>query len=270
MRCWNLLVILAPMCLAPPGNHLPTDLAKPTTTPDGSRSLPGSGTGQGATRAVEAEVRIDFPVLIANLGDDDPARRATAVHALTLVPADKIDGLKAAAMAARPLSPAQQEGLATAVTHLILAAQNYEPADPPSAVLGVTFGSMVFGATVEGAAMGLGSGTIGVTLEDRVPGFDAYTMLQNGDVIVALPGVPHMTSTEDFRMGVRVQKPGASIDITVFRDGKRMVVPVRLHLRPADYEDQNQDWRGKRLAYALQVWHDQWEEPLNAAPAAAK
>jgi PDZ domain len=209
----------------------------------------------------------DLQALINSLGEEDPGRRASAAETLLQLGPESLLDLRQAAMACRPLSPAQILALSDVVAHLALIDEAYTPERPESAVLGITMGADVAADTPEGTAMGLAEGTVGVTITDRMQGFDAYARLRNGDVIVAVTGVAHFTSTQDFQGGVRALRPGQRADLTLFRAGKRMTLSVLLYPRPEGYQDLEQDWRGSRLAFAAQLWHYEFELPL-ADPAA--
>ena len=63
--------------------------------------------------------------------------------------------------------------------------------------------------------------------------FGGISLQQLGDVIVAIGG-KKVANTDDLQNALQDKKPGETVDVEILRQGKRMMVPVRLSERPAD------------------------------------
>jgi S1-C subfamily serine protease len=80
----------------------------------------------------------------------------------------------------------------------------------------------------------------GVAVVSRVPGFCAYRMLQNGDVLLSMT-VGEVTvefnRTDDLMDSVRAVQAGQTITFEVLRQGEILRVPITLDPRPAHLDN---------------------------------
>jgi S1-C subfamily serine protease len=125
------------------------------------------------------------------------------------------------------------------VTHVFIASVPYD-ADPAGAgFLGLSWVPDEPDNPQEG----------GVPVARRLPGFIAYRMLREGDVIkgIARHGREEMVSTSTFAEIIKAIGADQTITFLVLRDGKLIRVPVRLSARPAGNGAMN-----------LTVWLEAW------------
>jgi hypothetical protein len=181
-------------------------------------------------------------VLVQQLADTNSEKRdAAASELLTLKPQD-LPRLRQAVAEARPLAPGQVAMLRQAVRHIYITGAEYptEPGNQP--FLGLSWDSEFM---PEWAELG------GVPVMRRVPGFAAYQVLREGDVIQSieeLPGIP-LRSTADIRNAITAAfQAGQTIRLNINRQGKSMRVRVELRARPVLPQGDSM---------ALEVWIDE-------------
>ncbi|HWP41492.1 MAG TPA: hypothetical protein VNL70_11240, partial [Tepidisphaeraceae bacterium] len=177
--------------------------------------------------------------LLDQLADSNSQVRERAVEALMDLGAEDLPTLAKVVQACGPLRPSQRAALRDIVTHVFIASVPYE-ADPAGAgFLGLSWVPDEPDNPQEG----------GVPVARRLPGFIAYRMLREGDVIkgIARHGREEMVSTSTFAEMIKAIGADQTITFLVVRDGKLMRVPVRLSARPAGNGAMN-----------LTVWLEAW------------
>jgi hypothetical protein len=188
-----------------------------------------------------------FRQWITQLADADPDVRDSATQQLMSLKRDDLPALRQAAMSQRPLLPVQIASLRDVVRQVYLASEPYKP------MRDVAF----LGLSWQGAEF-RDSGDVGVVVADRIPGFDAYRCLRNGDVIVKLldnPDAP-LHNPSQLRDTVRVLGPGRILRFEVLRDGRPVVVSVLLQARPLELPDLSdpREWIKERADRADKYW----------------
>ena len=207
--------------------------------------------GRAATTAPASR---SLDALIEQLADADPAVRATARAALMDLRPSDLPAVHEAAARAKPLLPSQAVDLRAVVTHLHMCGQTYEVADgqgflgvsmPPQPDIAVT--------PLDGPPR------VGVAIVGRFPGFDAFRLLEDSDVIVGIDGVADRDDWGAQRFVETVQRipPGAVVPLRVVRGGRVTTVRVRVSPRPllanpADrgaFDEMRRQWEDEAEAY---------------------
>lgn len=158
----------------------------------------------------------------AQLNDADGDVRDRAAENLMGLTRGQLRELRDVVAAAGPLSPGQNSALREIVTHVFISSADYqlEREDAPFVGLSWTRSDMVPAQ--------------GVIVERRVPGFSAYRMLRDGDVIVGikeLPGV-QFDNQQLFIASIRSFRSGQTVHFEVQRAGKTIRVPIELKQKP--------------------------------------
>ena len=144
------------------------------------------------TMVIGSAARGDTPGLqsvIVQLGSDNPQLRQEAMGRLMGLKKQDLPAVRAAALAQSPLLPGQIAALHEAVIQIFLAAEGYRvDADCPGGFLGLRWSIVQPPQSSEG-----------VVVEERIPGFSAYRLLQSGDVIVQFLDWPMAPIAQQFR-----------------------------------------------------------------------
>jgi hypothetical protein len=94
----------------------------------------------------------------------------------------------------------------------------------------------------------------------RIPGFSAYQVLREGDILQGVKEVPgvELHSTKDVGVTVSSFPAGQTITLLILREGKPMSVKVLLRNKPlAIVPDGNLDpWLDEQTMAADQYWHN--------------
>jgi len=78
-------------------------------------------------------------------------------------------------------------------------------------------------------------------ISTRFPGFNAYAMLRDGDVLISVVGSNvQITGLDDLPSALAGKEPGTTIELEVQRAGQLLRVPVRLSPRPLFLNNRNQ------------------------------
>ena len=167
--------------------------------------------------------------LIAQLGSDNPQLRDEArVQLMGLQRAD-LPALRAAALAQSPLLPGQVEQLREVVTQVYLSGEDYHknPADPRG-FAGLRWGMDVLNETF----------STGIPVQERIPGFPAFRVLQTGDIITQVmehPKTP-LQHIADFINVVHLMQHGDVVHLSILRSGRTMSVALPLDFVPVDLD----------------------------------
>jgi hypothetical protein len=196
--------------------------------------------------------------LVEQLNDRDGQRRDDALRELLSLRADHLPLLRQAVADARPLTPGQISLLRQAVRHIYITGVHYPVAPNDLPFLGLSWESP--NTSDEWKEMG------GVPVTRRIPGFSAYQMLREGDIIRGieeLPGIP-LASTKDVGEAVSAFKAGQSIHLQIIRNGKVMTVEVLLRNKPLEISLQTRldDWVDQQTAAADQYWDNFFAQVL--------
>ncbi|HEY1921869.1 MAG TPA: hypothetical protein VGG44_03805, partial [Tepidisphaeraceae bacterium] len=127
----------------------------------------------------------DLQQWVTQLGSDDPQTRRTALGNLMALNKSDLPALRDAAIAEHSLLPQQIAAIHQAVTQVFLSAQPFEFASDPRLDYGFLGIQMMSDAPSQPPD--------GVLVWSRIPGFVAYRMLQQGDIIVKIirqPALP--------------------------------------------------------------------------------
>jgi hypothetical protein len=178
--------------------------------------------------------------LIAQLGSDNPQLRDEArVQLMGLQKAD-LASLRAAALAQSPLLPGQIEQLREVVAQVFLSADDYhkDPADPRG-FAGLSWGTDVLNESFAS----------GIPVQERIPGFPAFRVLQSGDIITGVLEQPQtpLHKIDDFIKVVLLMQHGSVVHLSILRSGHPVSVALTLDDFPVDL-DKHRDT----------VWVDNW------------
>src|SRR5262245_27159287 len=157
--------------------------------------------------------------LIAQLNDPDSQKRDEALQELLAFRPEQLPVLRAAVAEARPLAPGQLSLLKQAVRHIYISGGRYPVAPNELPFLGLSWDPKNM---PEWKDLG------GVPVVRRIPGFAAYQVLREGDVIRGIEELPDMPlqTTEDVGNAVLQFKAGQYIHLQITRNGKPTTVRV--------------------------------------------
>lgn len=194
----------------------------------------------------------------ADLADADPIVRSDARRTLMGLDGEDLGDLRELVRRSRPIAPEQAAALREIVLHVLLAAVPRDAVAEEGGFLGVRMAQTAprFDepeAPVEPSA--------GVAVETRILGFDAYRMLEDGDILRALDGTAPIASPQDLVNALRGRAAGETVVLTVLRGGRVLEVPVRLAARPD--QARFDGWQQARLTEARARWTRDFE-PLVA------
>jgi hypothetical protein len=221
------------------------------------------------TRPSQSNIKTWF----ANLADRDwNVREQARVDLMGLTRQDLPELLRLVRQS-RPLALSQSAALHDIVMQVYLSGEPYE-GNPASGFLGVRLEENSWADLLQqapkvrnrddnqdAAADDTAAATppLGVVIADRIPGFSAFRMLRNGDLIVGVEEQPQVAIRDvtDLRTIVGTSRAGAVLHFQVFRAGSMMTVPVVLHAHPTmgsgmdfDFVQESQ----RRMNLADQYW----------------
>ncbi|HMO24904.1 MAG TPA: hypothetical protein PKB10_01410 [Tepidisphaeraceae bacterium] len=189
---------------------------------------------------------------VAALDARDPRERDRARRALMRLKRDDLPALRSATGAAERLSPEQRTSLADVVTHIYIAT-----ADLPRTPMG--FLGVQLGRVLEEFEFREPEDGQGALVVSRMPGFVAYEVLEDGDLIVGIAGTIDVaiTSGRDLQMHIGGRRAGEPLTLIVRRAAEQLRIPLRLSARPeaADMELQNEL---NRLSSEAEQFFERW------------
>lgn len=212
-----------------------------------------------ASQPSDASIALWF----ADLTSPDAAVREAARINLMGLRRAELPQLKSQAIRNMPLNAGQLSTLKQIVIHVFLAEQD-EPAPENSGFMGVSFG---YQDDDEAQAAG-------VVVNDRIPGFTAFRMLQNGDIIISVQAgdqrgdagkraeIPVRNRTELSAI-VSSIPAGEVVKLRIIRGGRALLVPLRLNARPLWAANQNAEAQEERLLEAEKYWEDTFAQELD-------
>lgn len=211
---------------------------------------------EGAPATLPADMLRTWYVQLA---DSDPDVRERARIDLMGIERGQLPHLRQIVADTRPIKAAQAAVLYDIVSHVFMATEPYE-ANPRAGFLGVRLPE-----SLDAEALVTG----------RVPGFCAYRMLQDGDVIVGiaeLPGVKFPSRTQ-FTNAIRAIPAGTRLTLHILRNGQNKSVALRLDARPTASDPPNSmsDLENDRKEKADAYWARHFapllpEHVTNASP----
>lgn len=188
------------------------------------------------------------------LGDRDPDVREQARIELMGLHRSKLDALRAVVEKARFVSPEQASVLRDIVVHVYMAGEPQPPDESPNGFLGVRI--MLDTVAVADEQEQDASRVVGIGVEGRFPGFCAFRMLRDGDVIVGVEEHPRIVfnSREVLQGTISMMRPGQTIHLRVQRGGQTLSVPVTLDARPREAQGSFELLLQERLNRAEEYW----------------
>jgi hypothetical protein len=168
--------------------------------------------------------------LVAQLADNDFERREAARVALMGLRRSDLPALREAVRQGSPLMPSQLTVLRDIVMHVYLTGDLYLGDPDGVGFLGVTLP----GAPEQRGVMGIQRG---VAVLARSPGFAAYRLLQNGDVVLTVmtnAGRAEVNTTQELQDAIRSAKAGETVKLDVLRQGGVIRVSIRLDPKPVE------------------------------------
>jgi hypothetical protein len=201
--------------------------------------------GQVAATEPGGVERSDVRVWLKGLADADPAVRETSRLGLMRMTSDELPALRDEIVAASPIGPAQAEALPDIVKHVHLKGVGYEV--DPSGFLGLSWPPGMVPVMDQA----------GVLVDGRLPGFDAYGVLETGDVILGLGDPPVAIRTQaDLTEPVRAMAPGTILSMKIRRGTEEMTVKVKVGSRPRVADDPTliEQWESDRQSDAQAYW----------------
>jgi hypothetical protein len=171
---------------------------------------------------------------LVQLSDRDPAVRQAAREQLMGLSATDLPALRTAIEQLRPLPPGVANALRDIVEHVYLAGENND-GDVNHGFMGITMTNWQSVIADDGSDP---PEPVGVVVEMRLPGFDGYRMLRDGDIILSIPaeGIEplRVRSPQTVMATVGNLTAGSRVRLDLIRNGRRLQTTVTLDARPAD------------------------------------
>jgi hypothetical protein len=196
--------------------------------------------------------------IVQQLSDTNSEKREAALSELLNLKPAELPRLRQAVADARPLAPGQVALLRQAVRHIYISGADYPIDQGNQPFLGLSWDTDFM---PEWADLG------GVPVMRRVPGFAAYQVLREGDVIQGIeeiPGTP-LRTTGDVRLAITSAfQAGQTVTLNIQRQGKSMRVRVELRARPVLPGDLTglETWIDEQTAAADQYWDSHFSSLL--------
>jgi hypothetical protein len=198
-------------------------------------------------------------VMLNHLASDDANQREKARTDLMGLTRSDLYTLREAMRVSRPLQPSQITVLPDIVSHIYLAGETYvdDPAGPVTdkGFLGIRLAQYL--RPEDRALLAIDKG---VAVVGRIPGFCAFRMLQDGDIILSIveqQGV-ELNKPDDLIDAVKSVRAGQSITFEVIRHGRIIQVPITLDRRPPSL-DGGQFVIDQFISERARVTADLWE-----------
>ena len=196
---------------------------------------------------------------LVQLSDRDPAVREGAREQLMGLSASDLPALRTAIEQMRPLAPGDANALRDIVKHVYLAGENSD-GDASHGFMGITMNDLQSVVADDGSNS---PEPLGVVVEMRLPGFDGYRMLRDGDIILSISaeGIDplRVRSSRMVMDTVRNLTAGSRVRLDLIRNGRRLQTTVTLDPRPTDLDRNAQqvnpaDYREALEAKAQAFW----------------
>jgi hypothetical protein len=191
--------------------------------------------------------------LLSQLAADNYLTRENARIALMGLKRTELPLLRDAVRQSMPLMPSQVTVLRDIVTQVYLAGDIYVADEDGRGFLGVHL--PFWGRPEERSLLNVERGVVVVS---RVPGFCAYRMLQDGDVLLSMAdgagGTIEFGSTEQLVDAVRSAKAGDTVQFEVLRQGEILSIPITLDRKPMNLTMQIEEFNGRRADQVNDLW----------------
>src|SRR5712691_1361256 len=188
---------------------------------------------------------------VSQLASDNYQTRDAARVALMGLKRQELNIFRQAIIQNLPLAPNQIINLREIVTQIYLAGDVYPTDDGEGGFLGVRLPSRPDEETLLCVERG-------VVIVSRVPGFCAFRMLQDGDVVLAIhsdAGDRPLNQPMELRRAVSSIKAGQTITLEVLRQGRILNVPITLDRRPLQVDEAAlQEFINDRADRADEIW----------------
>jgi hypothetical protein len=191
--------------------------------------------------------------LLSQLAADNYLTRENARVSLMGLKRTELPALRDAVRQSLPLVPSQVTVLREIVTQIYLAGDLYIADDDGRGFLGIHLPD--WSRPEERALLNVERGVVVVS---RVPGFCAYRMLQDGDILLSMAdgmgGSIEFGSGEQLRQAVHSAKAGDTIRLEVLRQGQILSIPITLDLKPFNVDKQIEEFTARRADQANDLW----------------
>jgi hypothetical protein len=181
------------------------------------------------------------------LADPDPKVRDQAKIDLMGISGDDLPKLRQLVIDHQPIAAGQASALHDIVEQAYLASLPYEPMDVKQTIAGGQqspyFMGILWPRDFDSDAR------LGVTVDERLPGFPSYRYLRTGDMILGVLLNPNVSvlqfpNQETHTRQQLISAIGSSPDVQnivllVLRDGEQMRIPVKMAVRPIDADSNN-------------------------------
>jgi hypothetical protein len=235
-------------------DHLKLGLMLVVTLLATARVIGGPATAPAATQPAAAGQSIaSIKRLIRELAADNYPARDGARLALMGLKRSELGALRDAIKQSLPLEPSQVIVLREIVTEVYLAGDLYIAEDDGMGFLGIHLPD--WQRPEDRALMSVERG---VVVMGRVPGFCAFRMLHDGDVLLSMapPGGVNLelSTKEQLIAAVKSVRAGERVTFEVLRQGEILSVTITLERKPLNLELQIEEFKGRRAEQADQVW----------------
>jgi hypothetical protein len=213
----------------------------------------GPATAPAATQPAAVQSIASIKRLIRELAANNYPARDGARLALMGLKRSELAALREAVKQSLPLEPSQVIVLREIVTQVYLAGDLYQAEDDGMGFLGVHL--PIWERPEDRALLSMERG---VVVMARVPGFCAFRMLQDGDVLLSMtaPGGINveLSTTDQLVTAVRSVRAGEKVTFDVLRQGEIISVTITLDRKPLNLAGQIEEFTGRRAEQAEQLW----------------
>jgi hypothetical protein len=168
--------------------------------------------------------------MLGQLASEDGSKREKARIDLMALQRSDLYTLREAIRLTRPLQPSQAAVLPDIVSHVYLSGDVPVTDDTP----GTAFLGIRMAQYLRPEDRPLLSLEKGVAVVGRIPGFCAFRMLQDGDIILSI--VEHqsveLNKPDDLIDAIKAVRAGQAITFELIRHGRIIKVPITLDRRP--------------------------------------
>jgi hypothetical protein len=212
----------------------------------------------------------------ALLANPDPKVRDQAKEDLMGIKADDLPKLRQLVIEHLPISPAQSAALRDVVLQAYLAGEQYKNMGgvmtDPSGTEGPFFLGLLWKPEIE-----IADARLGVTVDERLPGFPSYRYLRKGDMILGiwthptepLPQQPDWLTPNKTALidAIRTSPRSQDIVLQLIRNGQKITVPVKMAPRPGeadpDKPESLQAFKALRADRAEAYWQENFAPLLD-------
>jgi hypothetical protein len=216
-----------------------------------------------------------FRKTFTRLADPDPKVRDQARQDLMGLKSEDLPKLRQLVVEHLPLSPDQLAALRDIVMQAYLAEEKYRAGDNSSNTTGVetdsngTEAPFFLGLRWDPEIIVASDARLGVTVDERLPGFPSYRFLRKGDMILGvwihptepLPKQPDWLTPTDTALkdAIRTSPRTQDVIVQLIRNGQQMTVPIKMAPKPSDADaspDSLQTFKALRAQRAETYWQE--------------